>query len=175
MKMVRVTKKVSQPAAVPLPIIAPPEPVAARTQTLVTPPPAQQISQARVSTPLVPSPQQLKPTPRPVIDPAKPAKPKATKEVYYNIVGEPINPTEDEYGGLSCSRLFVSRPHGNVVTAPVPPSVRRIPSAFPGSGFFLSGAGLTTCTLIACSSCVMRVRRFSSPLSKTLRTSALAL
>ena len=28
--------------------------------------------------------------------PAKPAKPKAPKEVYYNIVGEPINPTEDE-------------------------------------------------------------------------------
>jgi hypothetical protein len=28
--------------------------------------------------------------------PAKPAKPKPPKEVYYNIVGEPINPTEDE-------------------------------------------------------------------------------
>jgi hypothetical protein len=28
--------------------------------------------------------------------PAKPAKPKPPKEVYYNIVGEPINPTEDD-------------------------------------------------------------------------------
>jgi hypothetical protein len=28
--------------------------------------------------------------------PAKPAKPKSPKEIYYNIVGEPINPTEDE-------------------------------------------------------------------------------
>jgi hypothetical protein len=28
--------------------------------------------------------------------PAKAAKPKQPKEVYYNIVGEPINPTEDE-------------------------------------------------------------------------------
>jgi hypothetical protein len=27
---------------------------------------------------------------------AKPAKPKPPKEVYYNIVGEPINPTEDD-------------------------------------------------------------------------------
>ena len=33
MKMVRVTKKISQPAAVPLSIMAPPEPVAAPTQT----------------------------------------------------------------------------------------------------------------------------------------------
>ena len=28
--------------------------------------------------------------------PTKPAKPKPPKEVYYNIVGEPINPTEDD-------------------------------------------------------------------------------
>jgi len=28
--------------------------------------------------------------------PAKPARPKPPKEVYYNIVGEPINPTEDD-------------------------------------------------------------------------------
>jgi hypothetical protein len=34
--------------------------------------------------------------PPPPKAPAKPAKPKAPKEVYYNIVGEPINPTEDE-------------------------------------------------------------------------------
>jgi hypothetical protein len=96
MKVVRVTKKVSQPAAGPLSIMAPPEPVAAPTQTAVTPPPAPQISQAPVSTPPAPAPQQAKPTLAPVVAPAKPAKPKPPKEVYYNIVGEPINPTEDD-------------------------------------------------------------------------------
>jgi len=95
-KMMRVTKKVSQAAAGPLSIMAPPEPVAAPTQTAVTPLPAPQISQAPVSAPPVPAPQQLKPTPPPVVAPAKPAKPKPPKEVYYNIVGEPINPTEDD-------------------------------------------------------------------------------
>jgi len=34
--------------------------------------------------------------PSPPKPPAKPTKPKAPKEVYYNIVGEPINPTEDD-------------------------------------------------------------------------------
>lgn len=95
-KMMRVTKKVSRPAAGPLSIIAPPEPVAVPTQIVVTPPPAQQISQAPVSAPPVPALQQSKPTPPPVVAPAKPAKPQPPKEVYYNIVGEPINPTEDE-------------------------------------------------------------------------------
>jgi hypothetical protein len=96
MKVVRVTKKVSQPAAGPLSIMAPPEPVAAPTQTAVTPPPAPQISQAPVSTPPAPAPKQSRPTPPPVVAPAKPAKPKPPKDVYYNIVGEPINPTEDD-------------------------------------------------------------------------------
>jgi hypothetical protein len=63
MKMVRVTKKASQPAAAPLSIMAPPEPAAARTQTAVTPPPAPQISLAPISTSPVPAPQQSKPTP----------------------------------------------------------------------------------------------------------------
>jgi hypothetical protein len=97
MKVARVTKKVSQPAAGPLSIMAPPEPVAAPTQTAVTAPPAPQISQAPVSTPPVPvAPQQSKPTPPPVVAPSKRAKPKPPKEVHYNIVGEPINPTEDD-------------------------------------------------------------------------------
>ncbi|MGA8617421.1 MAG: hypothetical protein WB660_02730 [Candidatus Sulfotelmatobacter sp.] len=97
MKIMRVTKKVSQPAARPLSVMAPPEPVAAPTQTAVTPPPAPQISQAPVSAPPVPAPQQKsKPTLPPVVAAAKPAKPKPPKEVYYNIVGEPINPTEDD-------------------------------------------------------------------------------
>jgi hypothetical protein len=34
--------------------------------------------------------------PPPPKAPAKPAKPKPPKDVYYNIVGEPINPTEEE-------------------------------------------------------------------------------
>jgi hypothetical protein len=95
-KTMRVTKKVSQPAAGPPSIVARPEPVAAPTQTALTPPPAPQISQAPVSSPPVPAPQQLKPTPPPVAAPAKPAKPKPPQEVYYNSVGEPINPTQDE-------------------------------------------------------------------------------
>jgi hypothetical protein len=95
-KMMRVPKKVSQPAARSLSILAPPEPVAVPTQTVVTPPPARQISQAPVSAPPVSTPQQSKPTPPLVVAPAKPAKPQPPKEVYYNIVGEPINPTEDK-------------------------------------------------------------------------------
>jgi len=96
-KVVRVTKKVSQPAAGPLSITAPPEPVAGPT---ATPPPAQrlptpQISREPISAP-TPLPQKPKPMPPPVVTPAKPAKPKPPKEVYYNIVGEPINPTEDD-------------------------------------------------------------------------------
>lgn len=91
-KMMPVTKKVSQPAAGPLSIMAP-EPVAVPTQAAVTSPPA---PQAPVSAPAVPVPQQSKPTPPPVVAPAKPAKPQPPKETYYNIVGEPINPTEDE-------------------------------------------------------------------------------
>jgi hypothetical protein len=95
-KMMRVPKKVSQPTTGPLSIIAPPAPVGVPTQTVVTPPPAPRISQAAVSLPPVPVPQQSKPTPPPVVAPAKPAKPQPPKQVYYNIAGEPINPTEDK-------------------------------------------------------------------------------
>ncbi|MGA2456622.1 MAG: hypothetical protein ABSF85_03570 [Terriglobales bacterium] len=92
-KVMRVPKKVSQPTAGPLSIMAPPEPVAVAAQTAVIPPPAPQISPAPVSVPPVPAPQPSKATPPPVVAPAKPQPP---KEVYYNIVGEPINPTEDK-------------------------------------------------------------------------------
>jgi hypothetical protein len=95
-KMMRVTQKVSQPAAGPLSFMTPPEPVAVPTQIVVTPPPASQISEAPVSFPPVPIQQQSKPTPPPVVATAKPAKPQPSKEVYYNIVGEPISPTEDK-------------------------------------------------------------------------------
>lgn len=96
-KMVRVTKKVSQPTGAPLSIAAPPEPVAAPTQLPVNSLPVAQISQAPVfSAPPGPPPEQSKPAPPPDVAPAKPAKPKPPKEVYYNIVGEPINPTEND-------------------------------------------------------------------------------
>jgi len=92
-KMMRVPKKVSQPTAGPLSITAPPKAVAVPTQTVVSPPPASQISQAPASFPPVPTPQQPKPTPPPAEAPAKPQPP---KEVYYNIVGDAINPTEQK-------------------------------------------------------------------------------
>lgn len=95
-KMMRVPKKVSQPTAAPVSIMAPPESVAVAPQTAVIPPPAPKISQAPVSVPTVPVPPGSKPTPPAVVATAKPAKPQPPKEVYYNIVGEPINPTEDE-------------------------------------------------------------------------------
>jgi hypothetical protein len=94
MKMMSVPKEVSQPVARPLSIMAPQEPVAVPTQTVVIPPPARQISLAPVSPPPGPDPQQSQPTPPAVVAPAKPAKPQPPKEVYYNIVGEPSNPTE---------------------------------------------------------------------------------
>jgi hypothetical protein len=96
MKMTRVPMKVSQPAAGPLSVMAPPEPVAAPTQTAVTPLPALQISREPISALPVPAPQQSKPTPPPLVAPAKPAKPKPPKEIYYNIVGDPIDPTEND-------------------------------------------------------------------------------
>jgi hypothetical protein len=43
-----------------------------------------------------PSPQPKAAAPPPPKAPAKPQKAKPPKEVYYNIVGEPINPTEDD-------------------------------------------------------------------------------
>jgi hypothetical protein len=53
----------------------------------------------QVPTPMVPQPKppisQPAAPPKPAA-PAKPEKPKKPKEVYYNIVGEPINPSEDD-------------------------------------------------------------------------------
>jgi hypothetical protein len=94
LKTVQVTKKILQPTAGPPSIMVPPEAVATPIPPAVTPPPAWPISQPPVSAPSAPTPQQLKPTPPPPV--AAPAKPKPPKEVYYNIVGEPINPTEED-------------------------------------------------------------------------------
>jgi hypothetical protein len=91
-KTMRVAEKVSQTGAEPLSIIDTRVPVATPIPTAVTPAPA---LQAPVSAPSVLAPQP-KPTPPPVVAPSKPDKPKAPREVYYNLVGEPINPTEDD-------------------------------------------------------------------------------
>ena len=95
-KMMPVPKKVSQQTVGPLSMIAPPTAVAAPTKDVANPPTASHISQAPVSIPPVPTPQQSKPTPAPMAAPTKPTKPQPSKDVYYNLVGEPINPTEEK-------------------------------------------------------------------------------
>ncbi len=95
-KMMRVPKKDSQPATGPLSLAGPPTAGAASTQAVVNPRIESRISQAAVSIPPVPTPQPSIPTPPPVAGPIKAAKPQPPKEVYYNLVGEPINPTEDK-------------------------------------------------------------------------------
>jgi hypothetical protein len=67
---------VPKPVA-PLPPVAAPAPAPVATVAAAPPPPPQA-------------------KPAPVAAPAKPSKPKKPAEVYYNIVGEPINPTEDD-------------------------------------------------------------------------------
>jgi len=115
-KVVKVRKVVTKPIAPavapapagPLSILAAPPSTVAPAPTF--PPP----QSARTSpTPSAPAPVSLpsSPTPEPIPTPAavvkppvapkpavaqKPAKPQKPKEVYYNIVGEPINPTEDD-------------------------------------------------------------------------------
>jgi len=82
-------------ASVPPPAKAPVPPPAAplvTSSTAPSPSPSQFWSPPESS----PQPTAAAPPPAPPKAPAKPAKPKAPKEVYYNIVGEPINPTEDD-------------------------------------------------------------------------------
>jgi hypothetical protein len=91
-KMMR-APKVSQLNVGPPSIIAsPPKAVSAPTKDVVNPPE----TSAAPLIPPVPTPQHSKPTPPPVAGPTKPAKPQPPKEVYYNLVGEPINPTEEK-------------------------------------------------------------------------------
>jgi hypothetical protein len=88
-------------------------PVVVPVQAAVSmPPPVAPVVNPPVPTPITPSaapePGQFWSPPEPPPQPkaaapvapaptkAKPAKPKQPKEVYYNIVGEPINPTEDD-------------------------------------------------------------------------------
>jgi hypothetical protein len=85
---------VSAAASVPPPVAAPvPPPVAVSP---VPPSPVEPSpSPGQFWSPPQPSPQPKAAAPPPPPT-AKPAKPKPPKEIYYNIVGEPINPTEDE-------------------------------------------------------------------------------
>jgi hypothetical protein len=77
------------------PTKAPAQPPAA---PVVTSSAAPSPSPGQFWSPPEPSPQAKAavPPPTPPKAPVKPAKPKQPKEVYYNIVGEPINPTEEE-------------------------------------------------------------------------------
>jgi hypothetical protein len=113
-KAVRVSPIPPQPAAPPPSPqrVIPPVQVVAQEQPL-SPPAVTYSAPGPTPLPLTPvapatSPEQFwsppEPAPQPKAvappppskPPAKPTKPKAPKEVYYNIVGEPINPTEDD-------------------------------------------------------------------------------
>ncbi len=111
-KVVRVSPSPAQPAVTQptLPTVAPAQAAAASvpaaTIATVPVPAAPSLSASSVPAQAPPAGQFWSPpeaaqpkasaAPPPPTVPAKPAKPKAPKEVYYNIVGEPINPTEDE-------------------------------------------------------------------------------
>jgi hypothetical protein len=77
-------------AALSVPPVAAPVPAAVPPPAPPEPPPGQFWSSPEAS----PPPQVAAPPPPKA--PTKPQKPKPPKEVYYNIVGEPINPTEDD-------------------------------------------------------------------------------
>jgi hypothetical protein len=96
-KTVRMGKTVSQATAQPLSITPFPAPSVAPTQASVSPPavPVSNQSSAPSTPTRAPVQPQTTPTTSPPA-PRKPAKPKPAKEVYYNIVGEPINPAEDK-------------------------------------------------------------------------------
>lgn len=86
------------PTSVPKPVAFTPEPPAVAAAAAVTaqPPPVVAPSAPVAAPQLAPSaPKSPAAVPKPPA-PAKPEKPKKPHEVYYNIVGEPINPTEDD-------------------------------------------------------------------------------
>jgi hypothetical protein len=110
------TQPVPQPPAPPMAAVAPvPATVSARppaTPTVIVPVAGvektepERITTASATPEQAPdrfwSPPEPPPQPKATLPPpaqpakVKPAKPKPPKEVYYNIVGEPINPTEDD-------------------------------------------------------------------------------
>jgi hypothetical protein len=91
----------SQPAVMPVKAAAsapvPAPPVATYSAPEPPTPPAPVAAPSQSVSPPAPMPP-AKPATAPAIAkaPAKPQKPKPPREIYYNIVGEPINPTEDE-------------------------------------------------------------------------------
>ncbi len=95
-KSIRVSPIPAQPA-VPRPSPPAVAPIqAAASVPAAASPAAPSQSPSQFWSPPEPSSQPKAAAPPPLKAPAKPAKPKPPKEVYYNIVGEPINPTEDE-------------------------------------------------------------------------------
>ena len=78
----------SQPAVMPVKAVAAPTPVPPVITYSAPEPPA--------PLPTTPPPPKAAAPPATPKAPAKPQKPKPPKEIYYNIVGEPINPTEDD-------------------------------------------------------------------------------
>jgi hypothetical protein len=107
-KVIRV--KTVRVSPIPAPAAAPPPRVIPPVQEVAPEPPPSPpvVSYSAPEPPAPPPPEQFwsppEPAPQPKAaapppppkPPAKLPKPKAPKEVYYNIVGEPINPTEDD-------------------------------------------------------------------------------
>jgi hypothetical protein len=94
MKTVPVASKSAMPSILPEappPVVArPPAPVAPQPSPVAAP-------TAPAAPPPVPAAAPKPPAPPPKPAPAaKPSKPQKPAEVYYNIVGEPINPTEND-------------------------------------------------------------------------------
>lgn len=96
-KVVKTSSVARQATVVPAAPVPPQPAVAAAIPTPtppVAPPPAPAPApMAQVAAP-VPAPAAAKPAPSPSPKP-QPAKPQPPKEVYYNIVGEPLPPDED--------------------------------------------------------------------------------
>jgi hypothetical protein len=82
------------PAVVPVQVAASPLPAITPIVTYSAPEPPAALPSQSWSPDASPQPKAAAPPPPKA--PAKPQKPKPPKEVYYNIVGEPINPTEDD-------------------------------------------------------------------------------
>lgn len=87
-RKVRVVRTVAKPAQKPAPVAAAPPAAPAA--------PAASVPLSITSTPAQTEPATPVPAQPPAAAPAKPKKPTAPKEIRYNIVGEPINPTEDD-------------------------------------------------------------------------------
>ena len=83
----------AEPETTPAPAPVLPVPPPAISQAPIPPPPKPPAAISQAPTPPPPKPP---PPPPPSLPPAKAKKPEKPKEVYYNIVGEPITPDEDE-------------------------------------------------------------------------------